>query len=206
MIRALVVSVGWLVAGTLAGAACAEAQSQQDVDQASAAHGTSSSGTAGSSAAGKAKPKKVWTNDDMGDVTGTISVVGPPPAPQTRTIAPSKISSLQPAVPTSSGKPQSAKASDGNVDPKMLAELKQAVQKLQTNIDQLDRQIDELKGASHGDSKNLGVLTSDPSRYSMEPVPEQIKPLEAKKKSQQALLDNLLDTARAVGIEPGQLR
>jgi hypothetical protein len=50
------------------------------------------------------------------------------------------------------------------------------------------------------------VLTSDPSRYSMEPVPEQIKALEAKKKAVQATMDNLLDTARAAGIEPGQLR
>jgi hypothetical protein len=37
-------------------------------------------------------------------------------------------------------------------------------------------------------------------------VPEQIKALEAKKKSQQTTMDSLLDTARALGIEPGQLR
>jgi hypothetical protein len=199
MIRALVVSTGLVAAGMLAGAVCAEAQSQQDVDQASTAHGAATAG-----AVTKPKPTKVWTNDNMGDVTGTISVVGTPQ--QKPTVAPSKISSLQVAVPTSPGKTQSAKASDGSVDPKMLAELKQAVQKLQTNIDQLDRQIGELNGARHGDSKNLGVLTSDPSRYSMGPVPEQIKALQAKKKSQQTLLDSLLDTARAVGIEPGQLR
>jgi hypothetical protein len=205
MIRAFVVSVGFIAAGILVGAACAEAQSEQEVDVASAPHGATGSGAAGFGATAKAMPKKVWTNDNMSEVTGTISVVGTP-APQKQTLAPSKISSLQPAAPTGPGKTQSAKASDGSVDPKMLAELKQAVQKLQTNIDQLDRQIDELKGASHGDSKNLGVLTSDPSRYSMEPVPDQIKALEAKKKSQQTLLDNLLDTARAVGIEPGQLR
>jgi hypothetical protein len=193
MIRALVVSAGFVAVGTLVGAVCAEAQSQQDVDQPSAAH------------AATVKPKKVWTNDNLSEVNGVISVVGTPTPPK-QTAAPSKISSLQPAKPESAGKTQTANANDGSVDPKMMAELKQAVQKLQVNIDQLDREIDELKGASHGDSKNLGVLTSDPSRYSMEPVPDQIKALEAKKKSQQALLDNLLDTARAVGIEPGQLR
>jgi hypothetical protein len=197
MIRTLVVSVGLMAAWTLAGAVCAEAQSQQDVDQ----------GSTADSVAARAKTKKVWTNDNMGDVTGAISIVGT--AQQKPTATPSKISSLQVAVPTGKtgpGKSTDAKSSDGSIDPKMLAELKQAVQKLQTNIDQLDRQIDELNGASHGDSKNLGVLTSDPSRYSMEPVPDQIKTLKAKKKSQQTLLDNLLDTARAVGIEPGQLR
>jgi hypothetical protein len=193
MIRAFVVSVGFLAAGTLMGAACAEAQSQQGVDQASATH------------AATVKPKKVWTNDNLSEVSGVISVVGTP-TPSKQTVAPSKISSLQPAKPESTGKTQTANANDGSIDPKMMAELKQAVQKLQVNIDQLDRQIDQLKGASHGDSKDLGVLTSDPSRYSMEPVPDQIKALEAKKKSQQALLDNLLDSARAVGIEPGQLR
>jgi hypothetical protein len=202
MTRALVVYAGLVAAGMLAGVVRADAQSQQDVDQASAAHGAATSG-----AAAKPKPKKVWTNEDMGEVTGTISVVGTPQQ-QRQSVTPSKISSFQPAVPTngSAGKTPEAKSKDGSVDPKMLAELRQALQKLQANIDQLDRQIDELKGASRGDSKNLGVLTSDPSRYSMEPVPDQIKALEAKKKSVQATMDNLLDTARAVGIEPGQLR
>jgi prefoldin subunit 5 len=87
-----------------------------------------------------------------------------------------------------------------------LEQLRQQLQKLQANIDQLDKQIEQLEGASHGDSKNLGVLTSDPSRYSMEPVPDQIKALEAKKSSLQAAMDQLLDAARASGIEPGQLR
>jgi hypothetical protein len=202
MIRALVVSVGLLAAGMLVGAVGAEGQSQQDVDQASAAHGA-----AGSGAAANAKPKKVWTNDNMGDVTGTISVVGT--ARQKPTAAPSKISSLAVAVPTgntSPGKATDAKSSDGTVDPKTLAQVRAQLQKLQTSIDQLDKQVDELKGASRGDSKNLGVMTSDPSRYSMAPVPDQIKTLEAKKSALQAAMDNLLDVARASGIEPGQLR
>ena len=55
-------------------ARCAEAQSQQGADQSSAADAS------GSGAAAKPKPKKVWTNDDMGEVTGTISVVGTPRA------------------------------------------------------------------------------------------------------------------------------
>lgn len=196
MVRAFVISVGFIAAGMSVGAICAEAQSQQDVDQTSAPHGTSGAGAGGSGAAGKAKPKKVWTNDDMGDVTGTISVVGTP-----RQVAPKT-----PATSLTVAVPSGAKANKEGVDAKTLAELRQTLQKLQANVDQLDRQIEQLKGASHGDSKDLGVLTSDPSRYSMEPVPEQIKALEAKKKSQQTIMDSLLDTARAMGIEPGQLR
>jgi hypothetical protein len=202
MIRALIVSIGLLVAGMLVGAGSAAAQSQQDVDQSSTAQGAPAS-----SATPKPKAKKVWTNDDMSDVTGTISVVGT--AQQQKPAAtPSKISSFQPAVPAkaSPDKAADAKPKDGSVDPKILAQLREQLQKLQTNIDQLDKQIDQLKGASRGDSKNLGMLTSDPSQYSMEPVPDQIKALEAKKSKLETAMDQLLDAARASGIEPGQLR
>src|SRR5689334_10149806 len=87
MIRAIMVSVGLIAAATSASTVCAEAQSQQSGDQVSPAHGTATSGVAA-----KSKSKKVWTNDDMGDVTGTISVVGTE-RPKTTPTA-SKISSL----------------------------------------------------------------------------------------------------------------
>ena len=156
MIRALIVSA-LLAAGMSAAADNAAAQSQQDTDQASAAHSASGSG-----AASKPKPKKVWTNDDMSDVTGTISVVGTPQQ-QKPPNAPSKISSLVPAVPSSGNPKQAAatKSGDDSVDPKILAQLRQQLQKLQASIDQVDKQIEQLKGASRGDSKNLGILTSD---------------------------------------------
>jgi hypothetical protein len=202
MIRALIVSILLLTAGMLVGAASAKAQSGQGSDQTSAA-----SGGSGSSGAAKPKPKKVWTNDDMSEVTGTISVVGT--AQQQRpAVTPSKISSLQPAMPAkaSAAKTPDAKSNDGSVDPKTLAKLREQLQKLQAGIDQLDKQIAQLKDANHGNSKSMGVLTSDPSQYSMEPVPDQIKALEAKKASLQGAMDQLLDAARASGIEPGQLR
>jgi hypothetical protein len=201
MIRALIVSMALLTAGMMVDAANAEAQSQQGSDPTSAAAGTSGSG-----AVAKPKPRKVWTNDDMSEVTGTISVVGMPQ--QKQPITPSKISSLQPAGPVkaSAAKTPDAKTKNDSVDPKALAQLREQLQKLQAGIDQLDRQITQLKDASHGNSKNMGVLTSDPSQYSMEPVPDQIKALEAKKASLQGAMDQLLDAARASGIEPGQLR
>jgi hypothetical protein len=201
MIRALIVSMALLTAGMLVDAAGAEAQSQQGSDPTSTA-----SGTSGSGAAAKPKPKKVWTNDDMSEVTGTISVVGT--TQQKQPITPSKISSLQAAGPAkaSAAKTPDAKTKNDSVDPKALAQLREQLQKLQAGIDQLDRQITQLKDASHGNSKNMGVLTSDPSQYSMEPVPDQIKALEAKKASLQGAMDQLLDAARASGIEPGQLR
>jgi hypothetical protein len=198
MIRAIVISFGLIAAGMLASAVCAEAQSQQAGDQESAVH---------SSATSKPKSKKVWTNEDMGDVTGTISVVGterPKPAPTA-----SKISSLQPAVPSAGSAKQAAaaaKSGDGQVDPQTLAQVKQQVQKLQANIDQLDKQIDQLKGLSRGDSKNTGGLNADTWSYSTATIPDQLKSLEAKRRELQASLDNLMDVARANGVEPGQLR
>ncbi len=200
-IRAISVSVGLIAAGMFANAVCAGAQSQQDTNQAAAAHGATTSG-----AAAKSKPKKVWTNEDMGDVTGTISVVGTEQPKSTPTT--SKISSLQPAVPSAGNAKQgaAAKSGDNEVDPKTLAQVKQQVQKLQASIDQLDKQIDQLKGLSRGDSKNTGGLNADTSSYSTATIPDQIKSLEAKRNELKASMDSLLDAARASGIEPGQLR
>lgn len=206
MIRALVVFVGFLAAGMFVGAVCAEAQSQQDADQAPTPHGATTSGAAASGAAAKPKPKKVWTNEDMSEVTGTISVVGT--AQPKPTNAPSRVSSLQPAVPAAPNSKQGAatKSSDNEVDPKTLAQVKQEVQKMQASIDQLDKQIEQLKGLSRGDSKNTGGLNADTWSYSTATIPDQIKTLESKRNALQTSLDNLLDAARASGIEPGQLR
>ena len=195
MIRALVISMGLLAAATLVSSVDAQ---QQNQDQAST--------SAGATAAAKPKTKKVWTNDDMGDVTGTISVVGT--VQQKPATTPSRISSLQPAVPAAPSSKQGAatKSGDNEVDPKTLAYVKQQMQKLQTGIDQLDKQIEQLKGVSRGDSKNVGGLNKDPWSYSTASIPDQIKSLEAKRNALQASMDNLLDAARASGIEPGQLR
>jgi hypothetical protein len=195
MIRGLVVSMALLASATLVSSVDAQ---QQNQDQAST--------SAGATAAAKPKTKKVWTNDDMGDVTGTISVVGT--VQQKPATTPSRISSLQPAVPAAPSSKQGAatKSGDNEVDPKTLAYVKQQMQKLQTGIDQLDKQIEQLKGVSRGDSKNVGGLNKDTWSYSTASIPDQIKSLEAKRNALQASMDNLLDAARASGIEPGQLR
>jgi hypothetical protein len=190
-----VVFMGLVVIGAMA---CPVRGQQQSQDQAATSTGDSTTA--------KPKPKKVWTNENMGDVTGTISVVGS--AQQKPTTSPSKISSFQPAAPTApSGKQgSSGKSGDGEVDAKTLAQVKQQVQKLQAGLDQLDKQIDQLKGLSRGDSKNTGGLNPDTWSYSTASIPDQIKSLEAKRSAMQASMDNLLDAARANLIEPGQLR
>ena len=201
MVRTLIVCVGFVAAGMLAGASSAHAQSQQDVDQASTAHGASAP-----AAAAKPKSKKVWTNDDMSSVSGTISVVGTPqqPAsgPRTSVLSSPPLS----ASPAKAKQDGATKADDNKVDEKTLAELRQQLQKLQSSIDALDKQIDQLRGMSKGDSKNVGGLNPDTWSYSTASVPDKIKSLESKRSELQAAMDNLLDAARASGIEPGQLR
>jgi prefoldin subunit 5 len=113
---------------------------------------------------------------------------------------------MNPGQSKPAGAKTDAAKSDGGVDPKKLAEMKQQLQALQSGIDQVDKQLEQLKGASHGDSKNMGVLTKDLLAYSTASVPDQIKALEAKRSTLQSAMDQLLDTARASGIEPGQLR
>jgi hypothetical protein len=146
--------------------------------------------------ASKPKPKKVWTDENLGEVGGTISVVGEPQnAPRN-----------QAATGLRQTKSTAAKTSDGTVDPKVLAELRQQLQKLQSDLALTDRQLLQLKGFSKGDSKNAGGLQSDTWQYNSSSVEEQIRHLQEKKTQIQSTIGNLLDAARASGIEPGQLR
>jgi predicted nucleic acid-binding Zn-ribbon protein len=186
--------MGLLAAGTLVSDIRAQPQSS---DQTSA--------QTGASAAANAKQKKVWTNDDVSEIQGGVSVVGTPQQKPARRASP--MSSLQPASGARAGANKSADAkSETGIDPKILAQLRQQLQKLQTSIDLLDKQIEQLKGASRGDSKNLGGLNADTRSYSTASMPDQIKSLEGKRSALQAAMDNLLDAARESGIEPGQLR
>jgi hypothetical protein len=194
MIRALLVFIGLLAAGTLVSAIRAQPQSSNQT-----------SAQTGASTAANAKQKKVWTNDDLSEIQGGISVVGTPQQKPARTTSP--ISSLQPASTAKAGPNKSTDAKrDAGIDPKILAQLPQQLQKLQTSIDVLDKEIEQLKGASRGHSKNLGGLNANTWSYSTASMPDQIKSLEAKRSALQAAMDNLLDAARENGVEPGQLR
>jgi len=133
----------------------------------------------------KPKPKKVWTNENLGDAGGSISVVGAPRSPS---------------------KAESKPAVDKAVDPKLLRALRDQLQKLQSQLDVVDQQLSDLKGLSKGDSKPSGGVRTDTWQYDSSSVEEQIRHLQDKKTKIQGTIDDLLDAARAAGIEPGQLR
>ena len=141
MVRGFMVSAVLLAAPALV---TARPQSRQPAAASSSSSSVEATAT---------KPKKIWTNDNLGDVTGTISVVGEP-----RRAAAS--SSSTPSAKPGQSKSAAAKSSVDSVDPKRLAQVREQLQKLQAGIDNLDKQIEELTGLSKGDSKNTGGARS----------------------------------------------
>jgi hypothetical protein len=135
----------------------------------------------------KPKPKKVWTNENLGDAGGTISVVGDPRSS-------SKAASNKP--------PADNKA----IDPKLLRSLREQLQRLRAQLAVVDQQLSDLKDFGKGDSKHAGGLSQNTWNYNSSSVEEQIQQLKDKRTKIQTAIDSLLDAARAAGIEPGQLR
>jgi hypothetical protein len=132
------------------------------------------------------KTRKVWTNENLGDAGGAISVVGDPQS-----------------TPTSNTVTRSAP--DKPVDPKLVANLRQRALGLQQQLDVVDKELSDLKNFSKGDTKGSGGLKSSMD-YSYASVGDQLRALTQKKSQIQAALDAVFDAARAKGIEPGQLR
>jgi chaperonin cofactor prefoldin len=137
----------------------------------------------------KPKAKRVWTNDNVGEAGGTISVVGS----ASRASANGSKGSSKPAANTS-------------VDPKVVASLRNQLHRLEAQRDTLDRQLSDLKAASKGASKSNGGVRQDTWSYDSSSIEEQIQHLQDKKKRIESSIDELLDAARRAGIEPGQLR
>jgi hypothetical protein len=131
------------------------------------------------------KTKKVWTNDNLSDASGPISVVG-----DARTAA----------------KPQSKTLDNKPADPKLVANLRQQLGKLRAQLAQVDKQLADLKDFSKGESRSSGGLHQDTWQYNSSSVDEQLRNLQTKKNQIQAAIDGVFDDARRQGIEPGQLR
>jgi hypothetical protein len=134
------------------------------------------------------KKKKVWTNENLGDANGTISVVGDPDKP----------SASKPDAKSGSAP---AKPADAN----LVAALRKQALALQAQLDKTDKELSDLKNFSRGDSTGSGGLKTSMD-YTSASVDDQIRDLTKKRKQLQASLDAVFDAARSRGIEPGQLR
>jgi len=121
-------------------------------------------------AKGKKKPKKVWTEEEISAVGGGISVVGDQ--------HPSNNSSRAPA---------STSVSDG----RDAAYYRGRLAPLRKQIDDVDREIREMKSVKGTVRENLEV---------------QVQIREGRREKIQKQINEIEEDARRHGIEPGQLR
>ena len=126
-------------------------------------------------------PKKVWTNENLSDASGRVSVVGDSRNQKytmTRTKAP---------------------------DPATVSQIREKLQKLQDQLDNVNQQLASFKEFQEGEPVTKG---SDEAQkgFSRMPVNQQMTVLQGKKKKLEAQIDSLLDDARKKGIDSAQLR
>ncbi|MGB7281905.1 MAG: hypothetical protein WBE13_06555 [Candidatus Acidiferrum sp.] len=141
------------------------------------------------SARDKKKAKRVWTDDDMSKLSGSVSVVG-----DSSSSADAKSS----AELSGAGSANSAQNSD-------VQYYREQLRQLQAQLDATDKKIDDLRNFKGDNSSSSGGINPNKG-YSMTPVADQIQQLEDKKKQIQDQIDAVTDEARKKGIEPGQLR
>jgi hypothetical protein len=135
--------------------------------------------TATSSGTANAKPKKVWTNDDVAAASPGVSV----------------------AAKAATSPTPSATGANAH----LAVQLRDKLEKLQFQLKGVDTQLDELKRFQAGElSGEAGRQLH--KRYSSAPVPEQIAKLEAKRNNLQDQIEAIYEQARKKDILPGQLR
>jgi hypothetical protein len=181
----------FLLSGTLAlsglvSCAASFAQSSaspQSPSQAPAASPTSAPAQGATSGAttDTKKTKKVWTNDDVNGLSGPVSVVG-------------------------NSKNLGKAGGAGKADPQYIASTRKELAKLQSQLNDADKQLADLTSFSEGKAPATSSGYQINKGYNREPVDQQITGLQAKKKELQGKIDALLDEARKKGVEPGDLR
>ena len=168
----------------------AAAAPPQDSEKPTQAQDTASSTSSSSTSTTKQKPKKVWTNDNVPNSGEGVSVVGSSNTGKVSTKTQLK------------GSP----AARGSVDPRVVANLRDQLHRLEAQLAVVDKQYADLKAQSKGDSRKAGGLQQNTFAYDSSSVEEQLQHLQDKKKRIQSTIDELLDAARKAGIEPGDLR
>ena len=124
--------------------------------------------------------KKVWTNDEVGGLNSTVSVVG----------------NSKTSAKSTPGKP---------ADAKYIADVRKQLQKLRSQLDDTNKELQDLKDFQAGKpASSSGYPVS--KGYGRVPIDQQISNLEAKKKDLADKIDTLLDEARKRGVTPGDLR
>src|SRR5580700_4925350 len=127
------------------------------------------------------KAKKIWTNDDVNGLNGPVSVVG-------------------------NSKNLGKGGAGAKPDGQYIANTRKELAKLQSQLDDTDKQLADLKDFSEGKTPATSSGYQINKGYNRVPVDQQITSLQDKKKQLQGKIDALLDEARKKGVEPGDLR
>lgn len=174
----------WLLAGSVAfaqSAATSSSSTTADSVKPDAAPPTTPHAATNSTPAETKKPKKVWTNDNVGSLDGTVSVVG-------------------------DSKTSPKNGSDTKADPQYIANTRKQLDKLQSQLDDTSKQLADLTEFSSGKTGITSGGYEINKGYNRVPVDQQISNLKAKKTQLEAKIQTLLDEARKKGVEPGDLR
>lgn len=175
--------------GGILPALCSAQSSQPGTPPAANQQSNSTANGQASTSSGKAeKTKKVWTNDEVGTLQGTVSVVGTEHAAEEK--AKSSGNDAGAATDSRRGK---------------ILRYRAAIAELRKKIDAADERISRMKNFKADDGSPSGGINPHRS-YNMVPLDEQEKQLEAKKKQLLATIEDLENQAKKEGIEPGELR
>ncbi len=146
-----------------------------------AAPSQTSPATSDSSGLAPAATRKVWTNDDVkGGIKGDVSVVGNK----------GNQYHMSPTAPA---------------DAATVARIKQSLEKLQTQLDNVNNKLKSYKQFQEGEPVSKGERDMSKG-YSRTPVDQQMAQLLDKKKKLETEIGDLWDEARKKGVDPGQLR
>jgi hypothetical protein len=126
------------------------------------------------------KTKKIWTNEDVNGLNGPVSVVG-------------------------NSKNLGKSSADGKADGQYIATTRKELAKLQSQLDDTNKQLTDLKDFSEGKAPTSSGYELNKG-YNRVPVDQQITSLQDKKKQLEGKIGALLDEARKKGVQPGDLR
>jgi hypothetical protein len=127
------------------------------------------------------KTKKVWTNDDVNGLNGPVSVVG-------------------------NSKNLGKGGPEAKADGQYIANTRQELRKLQSQLDDTNKQLRDLQDFSEGKPPATSSGYPIHEGYNRVPVDQQITSLQDKGKQLRDKIDALVDEARKKGVDPGDLR
>ena len=137
----------------------------------------------------KKKPKKVWTNEDLGSIKGKVSVVG----------------EQNDSDDEQDGVKSYRAQQKEDVRQQQISTYRDQIQQLQGQIEATDQRINQLKNFKGENTAPSGGINPTHG-YNMVPLADQVKQLEDRKKQLQAKIQDIETDAKKNGIEPGDLR